>query len=319
MIAHSLLILSIFFNTIGASSFATKFDEAYQRHGSNQIGFAEASVEEIPLPEIGPRPFIKPDAVNATAYAKNYLLVDSDTGIILAKKNEHERVPIASTTKIMTAIIALENYKLEEVVTISAKAAAEIGADAHFRTGEEITVINLLKALLIKSANGAADALAEHLNTDGEIGMGKFIDMMNSKAKDLGMTDTDYHDPAGLDVTGYSSAHDLYLATKYALTKPTFAEIVKIKETSVRDTTGAIWHELENSNRLVREWDYPGAIGVKTGYMPEAGHCLVGAAKRDGHTLIAIVLKTNADTPQASAEEARRLLDWGWQNVYWEK
>ena len=319
MIAQSLLILSILFNTIGASAFATKFDTAYVKQTLNQASTVEASNNQNALPEIGPRPFIQSNSTEAIAYAKNYVLVDSDTGIVLAGQNEHNKVPIASTTKIMTAILVLENYKLDDIITISQKAATEIGATADFQTGEKITVRNLLEAMLIKSVNGAADAFAEHMNNPNETGMTKFVQMMNAKAKELGMKDTQYHDPAGLDVTGYSSAYDLYLATKYALTKPTFAQIVTIKETSVTDVTGMITHTLQNSNRLVRDWDYPGAIGVKTGYMPEAGHCLVGAAKRDGHTLIAVVLSTDADTAPASAEEARRLLDWGWQNVYWAK
>lgn len=316
MMGKLLVLLSIAFNTIGFGGQAGKIDSSIiksQINPTNRI----LALNNLGLPEIYIRPEIKRGSPEATANAHYWILADSESGTILAKKATNDRVPIASTTKIMTAIIVLESYNLDDVIVISSAAANQIGASANFQVGEKITILNLLKALLIKSANGAAYALAEYMNTANEIGTAKFVAKMNDKAKELGMNDTDYHDPAGLDVTGYSSAFDLYLVTKYALTKPVFSEIVKIKETRVTDVTGKIWHQLENSNRLVREWDYPGAIGVKTGYMPEAGHVLVGAAERDNHTLISVVIKTYADTPDASAQESRRLLDWGFANVIW--
>ncbi|MFA7253524.1 MAG: D-alanyl-D-alanine carboxypeptidase family protein [Patescibacteria group bacterium] len=312
-----LIIFSIIFNTFGFSGASLNIDrDIIQKSASSQES-ALAEAINLPLPEIKEPPKTKEFAAKPLIYAQNYILVDSESGTIIANKAAKQRVPIASTTKIMTAVVVLENYDLDEVVTISKEAASTIGASANLVIGEQMTVGDLLKCLLIKSANGAAIALAEYMNKPGETGIAKFNSKMNAKAKELGMNDTEYHDPAGLDVTGYSSAFDLYLITKYALKKPIFAEIVQIKQTSVRDITGKIWHELNNSNRLVNEWDYSGAIGVKTGYMPEAGHCLVGAATRNGHTLISIVLKTNADTPSASAEESRKLLDWGWQNIIW--
>jgi D-alanyl-D-alanine carboxypeptidase len=172
--------------------------------------------------------------------------------------------------------------------------------------------------MLIKSGNDAAYALAEYYSSDGSGNVEAFVKLMNDKAYDLGMYDTHYEDPAGLDTTGYSSAQDLFTITKYALKYKQFAEIVSTPKTVVTSTDGSIFHQLDNSNRLVGEYNYMGAIGVKTGYMPEAGHCLVGAAKRDGHTLIVVILQTNADTATASADEARKLLDWGWQNIIWE-
>jgi len=319
MIIHSLLLFSIIFNTLGISGLADKLDRSYLSSTYNHLNLAAASLPGISYPEIAPRPVIDRNAPESFANAKRYLLADLDSSVVLARQNEHEKVPIASTTKIMTASLVLENYRLDDIVTISAEAAGQIGADANFVPGERITVQALLECLLIKSANGAAYALAEHANGPGEKGTAKFIEMMNEKAKTLGMRDTEYHDAAGLDVTGFSSAYDLFTITKYALRKPTFAQIVTIKEDSVHDVSGKIWHKLENSNRLVREWDYPGAIGVKTGYMPEAGHCLVGAAKRDGHTLVSIVLYTYSDTASASAEESRRLLDWGFANITWQE
>lgn len=312
-----LLLASIFFASIGLQNQSVRIDHEIVKATVNpgNTVFAEAN---LTLPEIAPQVKVKFSAPRANIYAKNYLLVDLGSGTVLASKAESDRVPIASTTKIMTAVIVLENFQLDETVTISETAANQIGATANFRVGEKIKVIDLLKCLLIKSANGAAYALAEHLNGPGEKGPQKFIALMNDKATSLGMANTEYHDPAGLDVTGWSSARDLVTITTQALKNPVFAEIVKTPSAVVTDVTGQIWHKLENSNRLVKDWDYPGAIGVKTGFMPEAGHCLVSAAKRDDHTLISVVLNTNADTPTASAEESRKLLDWGFTNTIWE-
>ncbi len=357
MIIKSLIIASIVLNSLGLSAKSNHFDRAVIRNQYNSDRIVEASINNSALPQLASRPEVKVGAPKADIYARNYILVDSDSGKILSKEAAHSRVAIASTTKIMTAIVVLENYKLGDVVTVSAKAASQPGATANFRVGEKLTVLNLLKTLLIKSANGAAYALAEHMNEldsagsvkssstgpGGEIStvnnqyeeetvsanevnsaigdksnINKFIDAMNTKANSLGLKDTEYHDPAGLDTTGYSSAYDLYLATKYALANDIFAQIVRTSEETIRNIDGSIWHPLKNSNRLVGEYKYPGAIGVKTGYMPNAGHVLVSAAKRDGHTLIGVVINTFADTAPASADESRKLLDWGWQNTVWQ-
>lgn len=318
MIIKSFLILSILFNSIGLHDAAKKFDDAAIRDMSGSRKVVEASNFSIPLPDILPLPVIRPMATKATANARHFILADPDSGVILAKYDSDAKVPIASTTKIMSAIIALENYQLDEVAIISEEATTQIGADVFLRPNEKITIENLLNCMLIKSGNDSAYAIAEQMNKDNEVGIEKFVKKMNEKAKELGMDNTDYRDPAGLDVTGFSSARDLYLATKYALKFPKFREIVGKETFAAKNVDGTIWHELKNSNRLVAEYHYPGAIGVKTGYMPEAGHVLVGAAERNGHTLISIVINTYADTPSASADEAKRLLDWGFANVSWQ-
>ncbi len=246
-------------------------------------------------------------------------MIDPESDVVFTSNDANTKTAIASTTKIMTATIVLENYKLDDIVTISREAAIQVGMDPTTKFGEKITVENLLDVLLIISSNRAAYALAEHINLPGETGTDKFVRMMNEKAKSLGMYDTDYHDAAGLDTTGYSTAHDLAIITEYAMQKPLFARIVGTPKKSVTDITGNIVHELKNSNRLVSDWNYPGAIGVKTGYMPEASHSLVAAAKRDNHTLYAIILYTTYDTAEESATEARKLLDWGWANIDWGK
>lgn len=317
MIIKSLILSSIIFQSIGLTSLSDTFNNAVVRERVKPEKKVIASNELISLPELSEKPEIKNFATEPKANARHYILADPDSGTIFAKFDQKTQVPIASTTKIMTAIVALENYNLDEVVTVSYEASVQVGADAFLLPNEKITVLNLLNCLLIKSGNDAAYALAEHINNDDETGTRKFIDKMNEKAVSLGMQNTKYDDPAGLNVSGYSTAYDLYLITKYALKNQTFSEIVNKKSESVSDTDKSTWHALKNSNRLVAEYQYPGAIGVKTGFMPEAGHCLVGAAKRDGHTLIAVVLSTYLDTPSASADEARRLLDWGFANIEW--
>lgn len=317
MIIKSLILVSMLFNSLGWHSAADKFDDAVIRDRTRSEKEVLAGNSAFTLPDILPRPKIKPNSYKTPIYAKHYLLADPDSGVILSKQAHKDPVPIASTTKIMTAVVALENYELEEIATVSETASNQIGADVHLQAGERIDVKNLLKSLLINSGNDAAYALAEHMNREGEFGIVKFVEKMNEKAKALGMSDTKYEDPAGLNTAGYSSTFDLFTVTKHALKNPIFAEIVRKDKDSAKNEDGTIWHELKNSNRLVSEYKYPGAIGVKTGYMPEAGHCLVGAAERDGHTLIAIVLNTYADTPSASADESKKLLDWGFANTDW--
>ncbi len=261
-------------------------------------------------PEITSEPIVINKALRAGVLAKNYILMDLKSNEILAKSHEHSRVPIASTTKIMTASVALENYNLDDVVTVSQKAAAQIGSDSRLIAGEKMTVRNLLNCMLIVSGNDAAYALAEHYSG----GVEGFVDLMNKKAASLNMADSHYLDPAGLSPDGYSSAYDLSIIARYALKNSVFASIVGTAETTVDNVEGTRHHDLKNSNRLVNDYDYPGAIGVKTGYIPEAGHCLVGAAKRNSTTLIAVILNTNYDDVTASALEARKLLDYGFEN-----
>ena len=321
------VVFSILFNTLGLGSAAQKVDTSIisQNAGSAQV--VDASALNASIPDILPYPSVKKTIPAPKIYAQNYLLIDNGSGVILASQKPYEQVPIASTTKIMTAVIALENYKLDDIVSVSKKAVsivAQSGAVPDFRSGEQMKMGEMLKCLLMNSSNVSANALAEHMNNGNETGMSKFISKMNDKAKDFGMKNTDYHDPAGLNSTGYSSAYDLAIVTKQALKNDIFADIVKTKEASVYDRLGKYLHQLSNSNRLVNEWNYPGAIGVKTGFMPDtpdqpgAGHTLVAAVKRDGHILVSVILNTTANTPTASAEESRKLQGWGWANVGWE-
>lgn len=317
MITKSIICLAIIFRLLSLNSLADRFDGAiYKAESGNNIK-ANASSYSLPLPFVFKNPTVDKFTEKPNISAKHYLLADLETNTVILKSNNKVKVPIASTTKIMTAAVVLENYKLNDIVTVSASAASQAGSDAFLRVDEQITVKELLYCLLVKSANDSAFALAEHMNTMEQPGTDTFVQAMNLKARKLGMNDTNYRDPAGLDVTGMSSASDLYTITKYAMQNATFRQMVATKDYVAKSADGQTYHQLENSNRLVGEYNYLGAIGVKTGYMPEAGHCLVSAVKRDGHTLIGVVLDTSADTPTASADESKKLMDWGFQNIKW--
>jgi len=316
MILKSFLILSVITSALHLpiSSF---FDKALVKNEIGESNIVSAEYSSLELPILIKPPEVKKGAKSPNIFAYRYILGDADSGVILAKEDHALKVPIASTTKIMTAMVVLEKYTLTDIVTVSPAAAYQPGADAFLRVGEKITIENLLYCLLLKSGNDSAYALAEHMNIEGDVGITRFVDAMNEKAKSLGMKDTTYADPAGLDTTGLSTAYDLFTLTRHALNNKKFASIIRLKEATVRSNDNKTQHVLKNSNRLVGEYDYVGAIGVKTGYMPEAGHCLVSAARRDDHTLIGVVLYTYADTAPASADESRKLLNWGWQNIEW--
>lgn len=315
MIEKLLLTISIIFTTIGLNSSAINIDQKVINNDNSDSNTAFAFNESLPLPEILPRVKVKKNAPAANILAQSYILIHDESGIILTQNDSKVKRPIASTTKIMTAVVALENYNLDDTATVSKEAVNQIGSTANLRIGEKITIKSLLHTLLISSCNSSAYALAEHINKNEEKGISKFVNLMNQKAEELGMRDTEYHDPAGLDTTGYSTAYDLSLVTRYALKKDLFRQIVGTDAITVYNTAGTISHSVTNSNRLVGEWKYPGAIGVKTGYMPEAGHCLVAAAKRDNSTLISVVLQTIETGPTKSALESKKLLDWGFDNI----
>ena len=319
MIIKSLISLSIICNLIGFNLSSANLDKKianfYSRESSTEV---QAANQQMNLPTIFNLPTTKINNPKVNILAKQFVLVDGESGLILNEKNSNGQVPIASTTKIMSAIVALENYNLGDVVTVPKIATEQIPTVVNLRVGEKITVSELLHCMLIKSGNDSAFAVATFMDKTNNSDVTAFVDKMNAKAKELGMKDTHYLSPAGLNDDGYSSAADLAKVTRYALESPTFREIVSTDKYVATNTTKTIFHALENSNRLVTTYQYLGAIGVKTGFTYAASHCLVGAAKRNNHTLIAVILGTYADTPTASADEARKLLDWGFTNVNWD-
>ena len=257
------------------------------------------------------------NANNPAVYAKAYYLIDVDSFYPMLAKNEEEKLAIASTTKIATAITVLENYedRLQDVVTITPKMININGSDIQLRAGEKITVENLLHGLLIMSGNDTAYSLAEYFG-----GKEKFVQEMNEKVVQIGLKNTQYKCPAGLDDDGYSTAKDLATLGAYAMQNEKFASIVKIPEEVITSTDGQIQHELKASNRLIKpeeEFYYPYAYGVKTGFTYAAGHALVSIAQKDNHRLLGVILNTNESSITASAKESRKLLEWGFNNWQW--
>lgn len=224
--------------------------------------------------------------------AKSAILMDATTGQVLYEKNSRIRSAPASTTKIVTAILAIESGRLEEVVTVSPQAAATAGSSMHLYTGQRLALQELVTGLLLRSGNDAATAIAEHLAGSTE----NFALLMNKQAERVGAFNSQFKNPHGLSASGhYTTAFDLAWLTRYALTNPLFAEIVSTKETSIEwfDRKGKEHEQnLRNTNKLL--WMLEDADGVKTGTTSEAGPCLISSATRDGQKLIAVVLHDHA-------------------------
>lgn len=221
------------------------------------------------------------------AVAASYLVrIDGKT--VWAHRPER-RLPPASLTKIMTALLVLERDEPERVVTVSRGAAAESGTRIGLRRGDRVSVRDLLAATLIHSANDACRALADHAGGDRE----RFIGLMNAKARELGLGDTHFNDPCGHDQPRhYSSARDLALLAEAALGKRIFADLVSLQQLEIRSVDGKRRFQLRNKNELLGR--YPGAAGVKTGYTPGAGRCVIALAQR-GETRVLLVMLRSRD------------------------
>lgn len=209
-------------------------------------------------------------------------LFEANSGRVLYAKNENERLPMASTTKIMTALLAVESGRLAESVAVPDEAVGTEGSSMYLKAGETIPLIDLVYGLMLTSGNDAAVAIACYL--DG--GTETFAARMNARAAALGLSNTHFVTPNGLhDPAHYSSAKDMAVLAAAALENPFFAEIVSAQ---YRKTIGSNPHTLKNKNRLL--WEYEGGIGVKTGFTKTAGKCLVFAAERGEMKLVGAVL-----------------------------
>jgi D-alanyl-D-alanine carboxypeptidase (penicillin-binding protein 5/6) len=270
------------------------------------------SQQDIPPP--APFPVRLEKTADYSVRARYAVLIDKDSFYQLYAKEARTPVPVASTTKLMTAIVAWERFGSDAQVTVSRKATLQIGSTTGLVAGEVLTVHSLLSALLIQSGNDAAYALAEHSG-----GVETFVDFMNEKAREFGLRSTQFQDPAGLNDEGFSSAFDLAVLAARFLEYDELVAITKTAEAEIYSTDGVHSHRLKNSNRLVtEEMFFPGILGLKTGFTPAAGHTLVSAASKGGRTLIAVVLSTFDDTKEASAIESNRLLSWGFSSHRWE-
>lgn len=229
-------------------------------------------------------------------------LLCTEDGDVLWSRRPKDRRAMASITKVMTAVIVMEKTKPEDKVIITEKAKRTDYPSPYFRAGDRATVSELLESLLVKSANDAASALAEHVAGDTD----KFVDMMNAKAGELGLERTHFTNTHGLDAEDhYSTAADLAVLTRYAMQKPEFRRIVGLQKASIEVAGHST--RVESTNLLIGHYD--GANGVKTGWTDDAGHSVVASARRNGVELYAVVLGTKSE--QARFKDARELLDWG--------
>lgn len=231
-------------------------------------------------------------------------LLDVGTGRELFSKEGNTRRPIASTTKIMTSLLVMERLSLNDDVTISAKAAAAGGATIGLKAAERRKVGELLKALMLASANDAAVALAERVGGS----VAGFAQLMNEKASALGAKNTRFVNPHGLAAGNlhYSTAADLARISQAAMRIPEFRRLVSTRRYSWETTESGKPALLTNSNHLLER--YPAATGIKTGHTNESGYCLVASATKGDRSAIAVVL--GGPSREASFEDARQLLDW---------
>ena len=237
------------------------------------------------------------------------VLIDFDTGRVLWGKNINKPLAMASTTKIMTAILALEKGNLDDIVVVSKKAAIAPKVKMELKEGEKIKLEYLMYALMMQSSNDAAVAIAEHICGSVE----EFCAEMTKKAKEIGAKDTVFITPNGLDSGNHhSTAYDMALIARYALNNDEFVRIINTKNISFKSSMKS--YSFVNKNRLLSE--YKGADGVKTGFTGKAGHCFVGSVKRDNLRLISVVLGSGWGTvgKEQKWKDTKKILDYGFNN-----
>jgi D-alanyl-D-alanine carboxypeptidase (penicillin-binding protein 5/6) len=233
------------------------------------------------------------------------LVMDAETGATLFAKNPRRQTAMASLTKMVTAIVAIERGRLDDRVTVD--------VDGHYmavmmestvmglKPGDTVTLETLLYGLMLPSGNDAAVAIARHIGGSEE----RFVEMMNAKVRELGLTDTQFKNPHGLDAEGhFSSAYDQAVIARYGLRNQTFTRLAAAKQWEADGFT--VW----NTNRLL--WNYPGADGVKPGFTDEAGSALVSSATRNGRRVIVSVIRANS-----AAADSVPLLDWTFRTFRW--
>jgi len=248
-----------------------------------------AALEDVPsgLPQ---RPAIKASAL---------YMVELQSGRVLLEKNPSRRLPPASLTKIMTALIALESAPLQEEVKIDSRAIGHHSA-YNFQAGETFLLRDLVTAMLVASANDACEAVAWHIGGDDK----RFVAMMNERADKLGLKNTHFANPCGFDAPGhYSTAADLAKLTEQALQQPFFSMMVRTLMRDISTVDGARTMSLRSTNELLID---PDVNGVKTGYTSKAGRCLIASMFKDGHRLLLVGLNLTDQW-----EQATRLMRYG--------
>ncbi len=261
----------------------------------------------VPVPQRSHSTRAPAKLIGPKVTAQSAILVDGETGQVIWARNEHVRRPNASTTKIMTVMLALEHGKLDDIVVAPKDVRDFPESSLHLIPGEKLPLSELIYGACIRSANDAAYAIGAYTG-GGDIS--KFVKMMNDRAKDLGMVDTQFKNANGLNAEGhYSSAYDLALLAREAIKNPVYNQFINTREITL-DRTASPDRLLRSRSRFLKH--YPGADGIKSGYTREAGHCYIGSATRKGWRLITVVLKSNS-----AGDDTRALMDFGFD--YFEK
>lgn len=233
----------------------------------------------IPLVWLAPIP--KADAARGSAYC----LIDASDNTVLKQSNSNTRLPMASTTKVMTAILALENIPIDYIINVKKEYTGIEGSSMYLREGDRYTVYDVLCGLMMVSGNDAAVALACSVAGSEEA----FVDLMNQKAAELGLRNTHFTNPHGLHNSDhYTTAYDLAVICSYAMKNEQFAEIVGRTESKIIERKANNVRILYNKNKFLTRYD--GANGIKIGYTKDAGRCLCAGAERDGRQLICVIL-----------------------------
>ena len=239
-----------------------------------------------------------------TLTASGAILIEATTRRVLLAHHADAVLPMASTTKIMTALVALRYGRLSDVITVSSLAHGTEGSSMYLDAGERQTLENLLYGLMLKSGNDAAVAIAQHIGGSAA----GFVALMNRQAEEMGLEHTHFENPHGLPAEGHvTTARELAIIAAEAMTHPFFAEVVATRKKNV-PWDGKPWDRvMGNGNKLLQS--YEGANGIKTGYTKQAGRCLVAGAQRDGMQLIAVTLHCGP-----MYEECAAMMTWGFEN-----
>ena len=286
----SIFMFFIFISMSVYVSFADDIDTETIDVSTEINSFTDTSTEPIKEPDVNSRACV---------------VIDRKTNSVLFGKNENSKKKMASTTKIMTATIIIEKCNLTDTIEISKKAAGTGGSRLGLKTGDKITVLDLLYGLMLRSGNDAAVALAEYAGGD----INGFAELMNAKALELGLTNTHFETPHGLDSNEhYTTAYELALLSNYALNNPTFAKIVGTKNYTI--TINGSPKDLSNTNELLGNME--GVYGIKTGFTNGANRCLVTACKKNNMDIICVVL--GADTKKFRTIDSIKLINYVFNN-----
>ncbi len=253
-------------------------------------------------------PIKNTDMIRPVIGASSAIAIDLNTGEVLFEKNIHEKRSIASITKLMTATIILDENNLDEIVTVSANANMQIGSTMNLRTGEQISIRNLLYGALVHSGNDAAVALAEHNAGSVEA----FVEKMNKKSIELGLAESQFKNPTGLDQNGhYSSSYDIAKLGRNIYQNSFIKEVVQTKSIKVYSADNSYSHNLENTNQLLDS--YLNVKGLKTGKTDAAGLCLTAITENNSQNQILTVVLNSP----ARFKESKILTDWVFRAYTW--